>query len=137
VPITAEFFHRKSNPGKIVGISDFVAGNPEISSRGATLRPQPVWSRSVVAPATPRSPGAMRRAEPGAQGQCEKCCSAGVLRRDGGAAGMAASALPFAAPPQHDGNWSDSAGGYPDPYLGRPEIAADTIIRRGKPYLIV
>jgi hypothetical protein len=50
---------------------------------------------------------------------------------------MAASALPFAALPQHDGNWSDLAGGYPDPYLGRPEIAADAIIRRSKRYLIV
>jgi hypothetical protein len=52
VPITAEFFHRKSNPGKIVGISDFVAGNPEIQSRVATLRPRPVSSRSIVARAT-------------------------------------------------------------------------------------
>jgi hypothetical protein len=52
VQITAEFFHRKSNPAKIVGISESVAGNPDNPVTCGNLRRRPVSSRSIVAPAT-------------------------------------------------------------------------------------
>jgi hypothetical protein len=103
IPITASFFMVIQIPGKLLEFPICSPAILKIQSCVGSWRPRPVSSRSVVAPPAPQPPGATRRAEPGAQGQCEKRCSAGVLRRDGGPAGVAASALPFAAPAQHDG----------------------------------
>ncbi|HEV7362314.1 MAG TPA: hypothetical protein VGN92_14575, partial [Mycobacterium sp.] len=70
VPITAEFFHRKSNPGKLL---EFPISSPailKIPSRVATCDGDRCRASERGA-GDPRPPGATRRAEPGAQGQCE------------------------------------------------------------------
>jgi hypothetical protein len=109
--ITAEFFHRKSNPGKIVGISDSAA-NPEnfvMCGNPATATGVEPVDRGAGETATAC---ATRCAELAAQRHCEKCCSARILRPNGGPAQQAAFVRTFATRPQRDGNWWDPAGPY-------------------------
>jgi hypothetical protein len=77
---------------------------------------------------------------------CEKCCLAVILRLNGGLARQAAFVWAFAALPAPDGNWWGRAGPHgrtgtrdvdPRGLDVLAEIAWDTIVRRGKPYLIV
>lgn len=109
VQITAEFFHRKSNPGKIVGISASAA-NPEnfvTCGNPATATGVELVDRGAGETATAC---ATRCAELAAQRHCEKCCSARILRPNGDPTQQATFARTVATRPQHDGNWWDPAG---------------------------